>query len=170
MLWLMLAAYPLDYNDGSDNDGSDKKNQQRAKANTALAKKKCRAAKLTTLDEIWKNKNLLTPGQWKQPIPAAKWNDFLTWVSEVFAEETSGTAYLLIPDELEPRKNSIFYQTEFPKMKALNKVPEIKRLTFHKSITPKTDSSDVKTWWKKGGADPFSRGDERPCEFKEFCH
>jgi hypothetical protein len=51
------------------------------KANTELAKKKCREAKLTTLEDIWKNKNLLRQGEWKKPFTKEQFDKFIVMVS-----------------------------------------------------------------------------------------
>jgi hypothetical protein len=138
-----------------------------AKENTGIAKKKCRDAKLTTLEDIWKNKNLLNRGEWKNPS-AKQFEEFVVWVSEVFAEESTGTAYLLIADNTEPRKGSIFYGNEFKEMKAKNKVDKIMRLKFEKNGVPVPAKAD-KVWWKKGDKDPKT-WENIACEFKEFCH
>ena len=66
-----------------------------AKANTELAKKKCREAKLTTLEDIWRNKNLLRQGEWKRGFSRERFDDFIVWVcvlrlSGVELEETGG--------------------------------------------------------------------------------
>jgi hypothetical protein len=139
-----------------------------AKENTAIAKKKCREAKLTTLEDIWKNKNLLNQGEWKKPINDKAWKNFLVWVSEIFAEESSGTAYLLIADNTEPRKQSIFFGNEFKQMKEKKRVDKIMRLKFEKNGVPDPAKAD-KTWWKKGDQDPKT-WEAIKCEFKEFCH
>lgn len=138
------------------------------KENTAIAKKHCRAAKLTTLEDIWSNKNLLNQGEWKKPITAKAWSDFLVWVSEVFAEESSGTAYLLIADNTEPRKGSIFFANEYKAMKsATSKVDKITRVKFENATPAPAKATTV--WWKKGDADPKT-WEAIACEFKEFCH
>jgi hypothetical protein len=95
--------------------------------------------KLTTLEDIWKNKQLLNPGQWKRgSFTKKQFDDFVVsvsspihsfvffendvicvktetdinplQVSEVFAEETTGTAHLLIAETVEPRarKSSLY--------------------------------------------------------------
>ncbi|OAK94759.1 hypothetical protein IQ06DRAFT_329943 [Phaeosphaeriaceae sp. SRC1lsM3a] len=58
------------------------------------------------------------------------YTSFLNWVSEIFAEETSGNAFLLIPDRYNPRAESIFYSKEYKAMKDGNKVNKIMRVNF----------------------------------------
>lgn len=71
---------------------------------TQIAKNKCREAKLQTLEDIWKVAQPLVKNSWSN-VNNKKWLQFAVWVSEVFAEKSSGTAYLLIPDIEEPKKS-----------------------------------------------------------------
>lgn len=129
--------------------------------NTQEAKKQCKAVKLTTLDQIWTKNNIVNPGEWQRPFTNDEFNQVLGWISEVFAEETSGVAYLLIPHGSEARKQSIFYSIEYKAMKDGGKVDKIKRVDFAYGTTPTLPNADDDNnlWWKKGAADPPTRPD-----------
>ncbi|KAJ4983479.1 hypothetical protein SVAN01_11042 [Stagonosporopsis vannaccii] len=130
------------------------------KANTAAAKAQCKSAGLKTLEDIWKKNNILNAGEWKAH-QKADFDKFLIWVSEVFAEESSGTAYVLLKDNLQPASGSIFYKYEYAAMKAKGKVDKIMRVHFDAVKTTKPtlpeDSNAERTWWKKGDTDPTPR-------------
>jgi hypothetical protein len=132
--------------------------------NTAEAKKQCKTAKLVTLDSIWSKNNILNQGEWEKPIANPDWDNFLNWVSEIFAEETSGVAYLLLPENSKPRKESIFYSKEFPAMKDKNQVDKIMNVKFSFGSTPTLPdpTKDDNVWWKKGAADPPTRDEATP--------
>ncbi|KAL1968184.1 hypothetical protein VTN77DRAFT_2019 [Rasamsonia byssochlamydoides] len=81
--------------------------------------------------------------------------DFQKAFSEVYAEHTSGTAYLMMDYNEKPGKNSIFYSVEFKAMKASGKVDKIVWLDINnKPADPKTVD---KIWWKKGDPDPATK-------------
>lgn len=142
--------------------GMDVSNGKNAAQNTAEAKKQCKLAKLTTLEGIWNKNNILNRGEWdKKGGSDSDWNAFLVWVSEIFAEETSGTAYFLLPDSVKPRKESIFYSKEFKAMKDSGKVEKIMQSYFVFDAKPAA-SDFSKEWWKKGAADPPTRDDAAP--------
>jgi hypothetical protein len=122
------------------------------------AKAQCKAAGLTTLEQIWKTPTVLNPGAWKDAPTGAKWTEFVTWVSEIFAEETSGHVYLLLAKKVLPRKESIFYANEFKAMKSGGKVDKIIHVEYEyqKKIAP-LDPNSTDLWWKKGDEDPKTR-------------
>lgn len=140
----------------------DVSNEHKPAQNVAKAKQWCKDSKLTNLEQIWEKNNILNQGEWKKPIAANDWNNFIVWVSEVFAEESSGAAFLLIPENDKPRKQSIFYSKEFPQLK--DKVDKIMNVKF--DYDKKPDLPDIKkddhVWWKKGAADPPTR--DQACE------
>ncbi len=130
------------------------------RANTAAAKSQCKSAGLKTLEDIWKKNNIVNPGEWKEH-KRADFDKFLIWVSEIFAEESSGTAYLLLKDDLKPARGSIFYTYEYAAMKSKGKVDKIMRVHFDGVKTTKPSLPDAgnaeRTWWKAGDADPTPR-------------
>ncbi|KAH7410379.1 hypothetical protein DE146DRAFT_775905 [Phaeosphaeria sp. MPI-PUGE-AT-0046c] len=132
--------------------------EKNPRQNTIEAKKQCKILRLTTLEGIWKKNQMLNQGQWKKPIVPQDWSNFLGWVSEIFADKTSGTAYLLIPGDIAPRGASIFYSIEFQAMKRSEQTDSIQKINFVYGNTPKLPdpSSDKEdpTWWAKGWADP----------------
>jgi hypothetical protein len=144
--------------------GMDVDNSHTPAQNTAEAKKQCKAAKLTTLEMIWNKNNILNQGEWKKPISAEDWTKFLDWVSEIFAEETTGAAFLLLPDNVKPRKESIFFSKEFKAMKDSGKVDKIMNVKFEDGTTPTLPdiTKDDRVWWKKGAADPPTRDASAP--------
>ncbi|KAL6708065.1 hypothetical protein ACN47E_003499 [Coniothyrium glycines] len=104
--------------------GMDVANGRRPPQNTNEAKKQCKDAGLNYLDMngVWSKNNILNRKEWNGPPADAAWNDFIIWVSEIFAEETSGVAYLLITEASKPRAESIFYANEYKTMKDGGKV------------------------------------------------
>lgn len=107
---------------------------------------------------------MLNRREWNSPSDQ-EYTSFLNWVSEIFAEETSGNAFLLIPDRYNPRAESIFYSKEYKAMKDGNKVNKIMRVNFaYGTQTPTLPdpSKDDNVWWKKGDADPPTGNDPAP--------
>lgn len=49
--------------------------------------------------------HIVNPGEWanKGRGDGDDFDAFLVWVSEIFAEETSGTPYLFLPESTKPR-------------------------------------------------------------------
>ncbi|KAH8731404.1 hypothetical protein GQ44DRAFT_822333 [Phaeosphaeriaceae sp. PMI808] len=144
--------------------GMDIPDPKDAAKKTAESKKQCKAAKLTTLEQIWNKNNILNQGEWKKPISKDAWSNFLVWVFEVFAEETTGVAFLLLTGGVKPRKESIFYANEFKAMKSSGKVDKIMNVKFVSVTNPTLPdpSKDENVWWKKGAADPPAREDKCP--------
>jgi hypothetical protein len=141
--------------------GMDVGKAQDPRVNTADAKRQCKAAKLTTLDGIWKKNNIVNPGEWanKGRGEGDVFDAFIIWVLEMFAEETSGTSYLFIPESTKPRKESIFFANEFKAMKGGRKVDKIAQVKFEFGKSPSLPdaSKDENLWWKRGAADPPTR-------------
>jgi hypothetical protein len=67
--------------------------------------------------------------------------------SKVYAEKTSGTAYLMIDDDKEPASDSIFYTVEFKAMKDGGQVDKILRFPF--TNPPADPKSATKVYWTK---------------------
>jgi hypothetical protein len=139
--------------------GMDAPNGKTPAQNTLEAKKQCKAAKLTTLEDIWSKNNILNFGEWKKGSKREDFAKLLVWVSEIFAEESSGAAYLLLAEKMQPRKESIFYA-----IKAKGTVDKIMNVKFEFGKTPTLPdhNKDEHVWWKKGNADPPTRPDKCP--------
>jgi hypothetical protein len=75
--------------------------------------------------------------------------------STVFAEYSSGIAYLLIAKGFDPNPDSIFYTIELEALIKSNKVNKIIRLDMKSDLTGPEDWSSVDTvYWKKGDPKP----------------
>ncbi|KAF1912665.1 hypothetical protein BDU57DRAFT_523077 [Ampelomyces quisqualis] len=122
--------------------------------NTLWAKLLCHGAGLTTIDDLWTEEDMSEPSFWEGRITASAYERIIIWMSQIFAEETTGTAYLVIADSLEPKTASIFFRHEFGAIKAGGKVTEIKRLNFSNMWI--NDPTTGRIWWKKGDEDPLS--------------
>ena len=70
----------------------------------------------------------------------------------MYAEKTSGKAYLMMDLNTKPKSTSIFYSVEFPALKASGNVDEIIWLDIN--AKPDDPTKITKTWWKKGEKDP----------------
>lgn len=144
--------------------GMDVNNGKKPKQNTNEAKKQCKDVGLTTLDQIWNKNNIVQRGEWNKPTND-QYNDLIVWISEIFAEKTSGHAYLLIDKDTKPKDNSIFYSNEFKAMKDGDKVDKIMQVDFKYGEKPTLPdaSKDDHVWWKKGAADPPHRPADKQC-------
>jgi hypothetical protein len=144
--------------------GMDAPKGKKPAQNTLEAKKQCKAAKLTTLEDIWKKNNILNFGEWKKGSKREDFAKLLVWVSEIFAEESSGASYLLLAENMKPRKESIFFANEFKEIKAKGKVDKIMNVKFEFGKTPTLPdhNKDEHVWWKKGAADPPTRAEKCP--------
>ena len=76
---------------------------------------------------------------------------------QVFAEESSGRAFLMIPDGSEPRTDSIFSTVELPAVIHANQVDVIVRLSFG-SPPDDPNTSQLAYWGKPSDADDFASG------------
>lgn len=72
--------------------------------------------------------------------------------SAVYAENTKGTAYLMMDLSKKPKAASIFYSVEFPAMVASGEVDKVVWLDINNK--PDDPTSIATTWWKKGETIP----------------
>ena len=77
--------------------------------------------------------------------------------SQVYAEKTTGTAYLMLDDDKEPASDSIFYTVEFKAMKDGGHVDKILRFPFT-SPPDKPKDSTKKYWEKSSDAAGYATG------------
>lgn len=76
-------------------------------------------------------------------------------MSEVFAEVSSGTVYLVIPRGLAAREDGTFLTKEFPVMKEVGLVDKIIRIDYEYGrdlVLPDKEEGNV--WWERGMPDP----------------
>lgn len=76
---------------------------------------------------------------------------------QVFAEKTTGTAYLMLDDGIEPRPQSLFTTVEFAAMKAGGQVDRILRFPFN--YPPDDPVAAATTFWTRPeGAPDYATG------------
>lgn len=124
---------------------------------TGLAKKAMNEVKTYAVDHgLTHVTNVYTPKQFTN-VGEYEGTDeerraFQEAFSAVYAEHTSGKAYLMMDLEKKPKKDSIFYSVEFPALRDGGDVSEIIWLDINNK--PDDPTKETKTWWKKGDDDP----------------
>ncbi|PYI34288.1 hypothetical protein BP00DRAFT_306762, partial [Aspergillus indologenus CBS 114.80] len=104
---------------------------------------------LTSVRDIWKNANFFQKGQYKE-VDAATFTRFQQAFSKYYAQQTTGTAYLVFPHDKTPAKTGIFYSVELPEIIAHGKVDEIIWIDQDKIHDKGYDwKTETKVYWKK---------------------
>jgi hypothetical protein len=127
-------------------------------AGTAAIKAWGATAGLATVGSVWKTGNTFTD-KTKYDATKAVFRQFQQDFSRVYAQHTSGTAYLLITPGAKPRSDSIFYSIELEEMIKGGKVDKIIRLDMtadHKG--PANPTTITTVYWKKGDPKPPAQG------------
>lgn len=108
---------------------------------------------LTSIGVVWKTGNdFLDPDNYNGT--PAMIMQFAIDFSSVYANETSGTAYLIIEKDNQPKADGIFYRNELQIMIMGGKVDKIIRLDLNPDFTGPMDLNSTNIYWKKGDPKP----------------
>jgi hypothetical protein len=108
----------------------------------------------TSIGVVWTTGNDFLNGYNYEGTPEMI-KEFCINFSRVYANRTSGTAYLIITPGVQPKSTSIFYTTELEILMNSGRVDKIIRLDLNPDFTgPDNFTSITNVYWKKGDPKP----------------